>query len=514
MANNNTVEKKHFLDNKNAPSGFNLIISADNLPHGIVSEPESYATVEIKDPSLGDWKTAGITEVLANNHSPAFKTVIPIDFYFAQRQEIRVQFFHADDRQNPRPSKDKLLDALVMDLNEFIAKASKSVPLALKSSKKATARVILEPRSTNKDTIKMVIKGRQLEKVSLLSKPEPYLVISRQVVDDQSRTAKFIEVYRTRFEKDTCDPDWPEINVTAEQLCGGDPERTLLLEVRHFKGENDFVVMGSCSTSLNELKAIKMLELTTPKNKKIGKLEIDSIRVQRVFGFNDYLASGLNIAVNFAVDFTGSNGEPVDQDSLHFRGGATPNSYETALSQVASVLLPFDKDQTVGLYGFGGVFDRNAGTEHARKLGEAKDVASLVDIYASTLKSVSLSGPTYFAPMIRLAVQDAKRYNGYSVLVLLTDGKMEDFDKVKDILAREGETCPLSVLLVGVGPANFQPLERLDNEVGGKRDMCDFVSANDFSANPEAFARAILKELPVHIETFMNMNRKIPSDFK
>ena len=52
------------------------------------------------------------------------------------------------------------------------------------------------------------------------------------------------------------------------------------------------------------------------------------------------------------IDFTASNGIPTDKKSLHHTvGGQSP--YEKALSSVANILLDYDYDKLVPVYGFG-----------------------------------------------------------------------------------------------------------------------------------------------------------------
>jgi hypothetical protein len=54
------------------------------------------------------------------------------------------------------------------------------------------------------------------------------------------------------------------------------------------------------------------------------------------------------------LDFSLKNGDPGFPDSLHCIGNQK-NPYEEALSQILSVLLPFDFDKSVAVYGFGAI---------------------------------------------------------------------------------------------------------------------------------------------------------------
>jgi hypothetical protein len=55
------------------------------------------------------------------------------------------------------------------------------------------------------------------------------------------------------------------------------------------------------------------------KNKKeTGTLNFNALRVARRFTFLEYIFGGCEISLSLAVDFTLSNGNPNDPESLHY----------------------------------------------------------------------------------------------------------------------------------------------------------------------------------------------------
>lgn len=61
---------------------------------------------------------------------------------------------------------------------------------------------------------------------------------------------------------------------------------------------------------------------------------------------------GLQLALVTCIDFTASNGIPTDKNSLHYTGKG-PSAYEKALGSVANILLDYDYDKLVPVFGFG-----------------------------------------------------------------------------------------------------------------------------------------------------------------
>ena len=143
-----------------------------------------------------------------------------------------------------------------------------------------------------------------------------------------------------------------------------------------------------------------------------------------------------------AVDFTGSNGHPTSPSSLHFINPNGYNQYQSALHAVSEILLNYDSDKEVPLYGFGGKV--NNYLSHCFPLnfnGQNPSVHGLngiMDAYRNALRVVELSGPTLFAQVISTAVTMAEaaqvnQFNQqYFILLILTDGEIHDMRETID----------------------------------------------------------------------------------
>lgn len=109
-----------------------------------------------------------------------------------------------------------------------------------------------------------------------------------------------------------------------------------------------------------------------------------------------------------AVDFTGSNGTPSSPNSLHYMDPHKPNQYQSAIQAIGQILLNYDSDKRIPAFGFGANlnFPKMSGLSHCFPLsGDFNNVDSvglphMMQLYSDALKSLSLSGPTYFGPII------------------------------------------------------------------------------------------------------------------
>lgn len=118
-----------------------------------------------------------------------------------------------------------------------------------------------------------------------------------------------------------------------------------------------------------------------------------------------------------------------------------------------------------------------------------------------------LSGPTLFAPVIRMACNLAQQPHqtfNYLILLILTDGAIQDIEDTTDALV-VASYLPMSVLIVGIGDADFQSMAFLDADdkvlrstLGrpSERDVVQFVPFKKYQNNAERLAAELLAELP------------------
>ena len=102
--------------------------------------------------------------------------------------------------------------------------------------------------------------------------------------------------------------------------------------------------------------------------------------------------------------------------------------------------------------------------------------------------------------------------NTYQTLLILTDGEIHDMAAVKDMIVRSTE-LPLSIIIVGIGNANFNNMQELDGDGGlfdskgrrAPRDIVQFVPFREVQFNSDVLAKQLLAELPSQIVQYYQM---------
>ncbi|XP_043540333.1 copine-7-like [Chiloscyllium plagiosum] len=102
-------------------------------------------------------------------------------------------------------------------------------------------------------------------------------------------------------------------------------------------------------------------------------------------------------------------------------------------------------------------------------------------------------------------------FQKYYMLLILTDGVVTDISETRDAIV-EASCLPMSIIIVGVGNADFSDMRALDGEDGillssygqeAARDIVKFVPFREFKKAPtSALAKYVLAEVPKQVVEF------------
>ena len=270
------------------------------------------------------------------------------------------------------------------------------------------------------------------------------------------------------------------------------------------------------------------ITLNSQKYGNLGQVQINYDQSVKMT-FIDYLSKGMQINLDIAIDYTASNNE--NQISLHNLDSRYPNDYEKAIESCGSIIAFYDYDQLFPVYGFGGIPSTNNNfnkqVSHCFNINfksdpNIKGINNIIKTYRESLSKVTLAAPTFFAPVIDKVIseinydlQNRKEENHYYILLILTDGNINDMNQTRDKIV-EASYLPLSIIIVGIGNADFELMDILDgdkypltNSRGElrKRDIVQFVKFEDFKKNNAVdygtdLTEEVLKEIPTQVEEY------------
>uniref|UniRef100_A0A7N6FBT3 Copine 8 n=1 Tax=Anabas testudineus TaxID=64144 RepID=A0A7N6FBT3_ANATE len=517
-----------------------------------------------------EWREFGRTEVIDNTLNPDFVGKFILDYFFEERQNLRFdlnfmsvlfhQWFifvlnHIKTTSLLLPLQDFLGQAFCT-LGEVVGSLGSRSEKPLGSEKnegdnsqagipgiagKKCGTIIVKAEELNNCRVMLMqFCGNKLDKKDFFGKSDPFLVFYRSNED-----GTFTICHKTEVVKNTLNPVWQAFKIPVRALCNGDYDRTIKVEVYDWDrdGSHDFI--GEFSTSYRELSRgqsqFNVYEVVNPKKKgkkkkylNSGTVTLLSFLVDIEVTFLDYIKGGTQINFTVAIDFTASNGNPAQPTSLHYMSPYQLNTYAMALKAVGEIIQDYDSDKMFPALGFGAKLPPDGRVSHEFALnGNPQNpycagIDGVMDAYYQSLKSVQLYGPTNFSPVINHVARYAasvKDGSQYFVLLIITDGVISDMAQTKESIVN-ASCLPMSIIIVGVGPAEFDAMVELDGDEvrissRGKyaeRDIVQFVPFRDYIdrtgnhvLSMARLAKDVLAEIPDQFLSYMRTRGIKPS---
>uniref|UniRef100_A0A8C7Y8V4 Copine VII n=1 Tax=Oryzias sinensis TaxID=183150 RepID=A0A8C7Y8V4_9TELE len=473
------------------------------------------------------------TEVIKSNLHPIFGKVFSLDYYFEEVQKLRFEVYDIHGTHSIGTRDDDFLGGMECTLGQIVAQKKMVKPLLLKYGKyagKSTITVHAEEISGNNGYVELFFCAKKLDDKDLFSKSDPFLEIFK-INDDGTEQL----VHRTEVIKNNLNPVWEPFKVSLMSLCSCNEDRKLKCLVWDYdsRGKHDFI--GEFYATFREMQKISSGNKVTwdcvnPKYKQkkrnyknSGVVILNDLKVKILYSFLDYIMGGCQIHFTVAIDFTASNGDPRNSCSLHYINPYQPNEYLKALIAVGEICQDYDSDKRFSALGFGARIPPNYEVSHDFAINfnpeddECEEIQGVVEAYQNCLPKIQLYGPTNVAPIInriaKVAEQSVVLLCCYHILLILTDGVVTDMADTREAIVRASYQ-PLSIIIVGVGNADFTDMQILDGDDGvlrspkGEpvlRDIVQFVPFRDFkTASPAALAKCVLAEVPGQVVEYFS----------
>ncbi|POI36011.1 hypothetical protein CIB84_000236 [Bambusicola thoracicus] len=454
----------------------------------------------------GCWAELDRTERIKNCQDPEFSKKLLVDYYFEKVQKLKFGVYDIDNK-SAELSDDDFLGGMECTLGQIVSSSVFTRPLELKEGKPAGKGTITITAEEIKDTrvVNLEIEARNLDK---------------------------------KVVKNNLSPCWRRFSVPLQTFCGGDLNKPIKVQCSDHDSDGSHDLIGVFETNLTQLqKAVDgcpvEFECIHPEKKQrkksyknSGIISIKSCKIETDYSFLDYVMGGCQINFTVGIDFTGSNGDPNSPDSLHYISPDGINEYLIAIWSVGSVVQDYDTDKLFPAFGFGAQVPPSWQVSHEFALNfnpnnpYCQGIQGIVDAYRQILPQIRLYGPTNFSPIInhvaRFAAHSAQQRTAsqYFVLLIITDGEITDLDQTRQAIVNASK-LPMSIIIVGVGEADFKAMEFLDGDNGvlksltgepAARDIVQFVPFRQFRNAPrEALSQVVLAEVPKQLVSYYKL---------
>ncbi|XP_076617445.1 copine-3-like isoform X2 [Chaetodon auriga] len=518
-----------------------LSISCENLLDMDTFSKSDPLCVLLMNSSGPHWCEIGRTEKIKNCLNPKFSKTFVIDYYFEMVQKLRFELYDIDSDNCSLQDAD-FLGELECTLGQIVSSRKLTRPLVMKDKTpagKGSITICAEER-TDSRVVEFEVAARKLDKKDFFGKSDPFLEFYKRTETGWQLA------HRTEVVKNNLNPIWRPFRIPLQSLCGGDVEKPIKVDCHDYNSSGSHDLIGSFETTLAQIQqgsqtyAAEFDCINSNKKQKkrryknSGVIIVKKCKIVKEYTFLDYIMGGCQINFTIAIDFTGSNGDPRTPQSLHYINPQGFNEYLAAIWAVGNVIQDYDSDKMFPAFGFGAQIPPTMQVCHEFPINFnpsnpfCAGIEGVVQAYQQCLPQVKLYGPTNFSPIInhvahfgRQALQQ-KAASQYFVLLIITDGVITDMDETRNAIVNASR-LPMSIIIVGVGGADFSAMEFLDGDDGNlrsatgeaaMRDIVQFVPFRQFqNAGTAALAQSVLAELPDQVASFFNLfGLKPPSE--
>ncbi|CAN4100271.1 unnamed protein product [Withania somnifera] len=434
----------------------------------------------------GSLQEVARTEVIPNSLNPKWITKYTIAYHFETVQNLVFRVFdvdtqfHNQDVKMLKMEEQDFLGEANCTLSEIVTKSNGCLTLDLAhgeqssgprpAQKSGKLTVCAEESVVSKTTVELKLRCSELVSKDLFSKSDPFLVISIY-----TESGMVVPICKTEVIKDDHSPNWETVSLSIQQV--GSKDSPLIIECYDFDSNGKHGLIGKVQKSLADLEVLHS---------------------------------------------TGSSAD------LFIPTVVGQNLQNKAILDAGEVLQFYDRDRRYPAWGFGArpidgpvshCFNLNGSSDYC----EVEGIQGIMAAYTSALYNVSLAGPTIFGPVVTSAANIAnqslmKGKRKYFILLIITDGVITDLQETMDALVHAAD-LPLSILIVGVGGADFKEMEILDADkerlesTRGRvavRDIVQFVPFRDVQSG-DSVLQALLAELPSQFLEYMRLKKIRPT---
>lgn len=505
---NNTVARKKVIVEKKVAEVFNsgqnelkqkaeLSISLENISD---AESTYFAKLRVKNPD--GWSTEFISTSSLSGERIDFQETLIFDYLFEKEQMLEIQIFRNDSmiENDSSSSVGRLMGSkqstLTINFNDF--------DLVLTANNASGFDVCY--------TFKVQLEQHEFSKYQNIY----YSISNFNNMRNWALAYRSEELHEHEYK-------FENINLGANACNNGIPDNKIRFEFSDYEeGE-----IGYIDCSISEIKSSRKFQLINTIGNHMNFHVTIFALIEENLKFIDLLKMGMQINFSIGVDFTQSNKDPFLPDSLHSTVTPEPNCYERVICSCGKVLAYYDYDQQFPFFGFGAKINSFEPVNHCFAVNQRENdpeingIDEVIKAYKTSFSYIQLYGPTYFSPLINRinTMVKEKLLQGankdYMILMIITDGIINDMTQTIDSIV-ESAKLPISIVIVGVGNADFTNMELLDgddiplknskNEIR-LRDIVQFVPFSKFEGNAQKLSEEVLAEIPRQIEEYYRYNK-------
>lgn len=468
-----------------------------------------------------DWSNnrakIGETEVCHDRESPDFETPINVEYVFEQRQEMVLVCYDVDDDGESK----EVVGEVRFNLGTIMANQVNGTELNLTENGDNKGKVFIQPVKLGKQRYEYEIdfKLQDVQDQEFWGKSDPFMTFERAnpiTASSPEEVESWERVHTTEVHDENLNPDFRPFRIHSGRLNRSNENAIIRFTIRDHSdsGEHDTIGWGYFSAA-QVMNGQRVFMSKNSDGESTGTLIFEKFQRIDSYSLGDYLKYGIHLSMVVAIDFTETNGDPREEDSLHYLNPNGHNKYEQAIMGAGEILQNYDTDRKIPAYGYGfsapnfGINDVSFccpinGNFDAPHFNGFK---AILPAYRNLVSNMVPSSPNKISPIIQRAIGAAQSSwqtdkTVYNIVLILTSGDITDRDEAKAMI-NQARALPISLILVGIGNANMRDMRKLDGDKEvTARDFVSFIDYKQHANNKAELSSALLQEIPDQITTF------------
>ena len=201
----------------------------------------------------GRWLEIGRTEMILNNLNPRWTKKFYINRNSQEdhqsSQDLKFEVYDWDN-QSQQTNRQDFLGRAEVNIATILTSPGKQLSSSLKNGGGGKITIMAEEIHFNaREKLRLQLEAHKLDRMDFLGSSDPYYLLYKKMANGQ-----WALVYKSEVIKNNCNPRWLIMERSVAELCNGDYQRELKIEIFDYDSTSKDDVIGEFVTNLQSLK--------------------------------------------------------------------------------------------------------------------------------------------------------------------------------------------------------------------------------------------------------------------
>ena len=197
---------------------------------------------------VGKWVEVGRTEMILNCLNPKFQKKFNVNYNPQSPQALKFEIYDWDNNSQQLNRHD-FLGRSEINFGTILNSPGKQITSSLKNGGGGKITIMAEEININaREKIRIQLEARKLDRMDFLGSSDPFYTLSKKMTNGQ-----WSLIYQSEVIKNNCSPRWNIMEKSVAEICNGDYQRELKIEIFDYDSTSKNDVIGDFVTNMRSL---------------------------------------------------------------------------------------------------------------------------------------------------------------------------------------------------------------------------------------------------------------------